>query len=89
MTADYFVVPKGAPNKQARGVHRRATCANNNAAVSNKIPYGPTNKNSKPNESVVADLAVHERRREHGVFQRRPRRRLDAIDAPFQAWVTQ
>ena len=35
-----------------------ATCANNNAAVSEKIPYGPTNKNSTPNEAVVADLAV-------------------------------
>ena len=59
LTADYFVVPKGTPNKQvAMEFIAWATCANNNAAVSNKIPYGPTNKNSKANEAVVADLAV-------------------------------
>ena len=58
-TADYFVIPKGSMNKDAAMEFiARATCANNNAAVSAHIPYGPTNVNAEPNAAVVPDLAV-------------------------------
>lgn len=91
LTADYFVVPKGTPNKQvAMEFIAWATCANNNAAVSNKIPYGPTNKNSKANEAVVKDLAVTNVNDTTAYFNDKYLiDNFDAIDAPFQAWVTQ
>jgi putative spermidine/putrescine transport system substrate-binding protein len=91
LTADYFVVPKGTPNKQvAMEFIAWATCANNNAAVSNKIPYGPTNKNSKANEAVLADLAVTNVDENTAYFNDTYLiDNFDAIDAPFQAWVTQ
>ena len=91
LTADYFVVPKGTPNKQvAMEFIAWATCANNNAAVSKKIPYGPTNKNSTPNPAVVADLAVTNVDENTGYFNDEYLiDKFDTIDAPFQAWVTQ
>jgi putative spermidine/putrescine transport system substrate-binding protein len=91
VTADYFVVPKGTPNKQvAMEFIAWATCANNNAAVSNKIPYGPTNKNAKANEAVVADLSVSHVDENTAYFDDAYLiDNFDAIDAPFQAWVTQ
>jgi putative spermidine/putrescine transport system substrate-binding protein len=91
LTADYFVVPKGTPNKQvAMEFIAWATCANNNAAVSEKIPYGPTNKNAKPNEAVVADLAVTNVDENTAYFNDEYLiNNFDAIDAPFQAWLTQ
>ena len=91
LTADYFVVPKGTPNKQvAMEFIAWATCANNNAAVSEKIPYGPTNKNAKPNEAVVKDLAVTNADENTAYFNDAYLiDNFDAIDAPFQAWVTQ
>ena len=91
VTADYFVVPKGTPNKQAAMEFIAwATCANNNAAVSEKIPYGPTNKNSKPNEAVVADLAVTNADENTAYFDDAYLiDNFDAIDGAFQAWVTQ
>jgi putative spermidine/putrescine transport system substrate-binding protein len=91
LTADYFVVPKGTPNKQvAMEFIAWATCANNNAAVSEKIPYGPTNKNSTPNPAVVADLAVTNVDENTAYFNDEYLiDNFDAIDAPFQAWLTQ
>ncbi len=91
LTADYFVVPKGTPNKQvAMEFIAWATCANNNAAVSNKIPYGPTNKNSKANEAVVQDLAVTNADENTAYFNDAYLiDNFDAIDAPFQTWLTQ
>jgi putative spermidine/putrescine transport system substrate-binding protein len=91
LTADYFVVPKGTPNKQvAMEFIAWATCANNNAAVSEKIPYGPTNKNSKANEAVVQDLAVTNVDENTGYFNDAYLiDNFDAIDAPFQTWLTQ
>jgi putative spermidine/putrescine transport system substrate-binding protein len=91
LTADYFVVPKGTPNKQvAMEFIAWATCANNNGAVSNKIPYGPTNKNSKANEAVVQDLAVTNVDENTAYFNDAYLiDNFDAIDGPFQAWVTQ
>jgi putative spermidine/putrescine transport system substrate-binding protein len=59
VTADYFVVPKGTPNKDAAmDFIAWATCKENNAAPSNYIPYGPTNKNAVANPDKVAELSV-------------------------------
>jgi putative spermidine/putrescine transport system substrate-binding protein len=60
VSADYFVVPKGTPNREAAmGFIAWATCAENNAAPSRYIPYGPTNVNSEPDPSMVADLPLN------------------------------
>jgi putative spermidine/putrescine transport system substrate-binding protein len=59
VTADYFVVPKGTPNKDAAmDFIAWATCKENNAAPSKYIPYGPTNKLSTADPSKVAELSV-------------------------------
>jgi putative spermidine/putrescine transport system substrate-binding protein len=59
LTADYLVVPKGSPNKdEAMKFIAWVTCKENNAAPSQFIPYGPTNKNAKPAADKVPDLAV-------------------------------
>jgi putative spermidine/putrescine transport system substrate-binding protein len=59
VTADYFVVPKGTPNKDtAMDFIAWATCKENNAAPSKYIPYGPTNTLSKADPSKVAELSV-------------------------------
>jgi putative spermidine/putrescine transport system substrate-binding protein len=91
LTADYFVVPKGTPNKQvAMEFIAWALCSNNNAAVSEKIPYGPTNKNSKPADAVVPDLGVTNVDENTAYFDDEYLvNNFDAIDAKFQAWVTQ
>ncbi|MEO7117561.1 MAG: ABC transporter substrate-binding protein [Candidatus Limnocylindrales bacterium] len=91
LTADYFVVPKGTPNKQvAMEFIAWATCAQNNGAVSNKIPYGPTNKNAKANDAVIQDLAVTNADANTAYFDDAYLiDNFDAIDAPFQAWVTE
>ena len=90
LTADYFVVPKGSPNKDvAMEFIAWATCANNNAAPSNNIPYGPTNINSKPNPAVVPDLGVSNQDANTAYFD--DAYLIDnfaAIDAAYQAWVT-
>ena len=59
VTADYFVVPKGTPNKDlAMDFIAWATCKENNAAPSKYIPYGPTNTLATADASTVADLSV-------------------------------
>ena len=59
VTADYFVVPKGTPNKDAAmDFIAWASCKENNAAPSKYIPYGPTNKNATADPSTAADLSV-------------------------------
>ena len=59
VTADYWVVPKGSPNKDvAMDFIAWTTCKENNAAPSDYIPYGPTNTNAEPNPDKVADLSV-------------------------------
>lgn len=59
VTADYFVVPKGTPNKDAAmDFIAWATCKENNAAPSDYIPYGPTNKFAVANPDKVAELSV-------------------------------
>jgi hypothetical protein len=62
-------------------------CAANNAGPSQYIPYGPTNKNSTPNEAMVKDLSVTNADENSAYFD-------DAylvehakeIDAAWQAW---
>ncbi len=59
VTADYFVVPKGTPNKDAAmDFIGWASCKENNAAPSKYIPYGPTNKLATADPSKVAELSV-------------------------------
>ena len=59
VTADYFVVPKGSPNKDAAmDFIAWASCKENNAAPSNYIPYGPTNTLAVANPDKVAELSV-------------------------------
>ncbi|MBI2762466.1 MAG: ABC transporter substrate-binding protein [Chloroflexi bacterium] len=59
VTADYFVVPKGTPNKDAAMAFIGwASCKENNAAPSKYIPYGPTNKLATADPSKVAELSV-------------------------------
>jgi putative spermidine/putrescine transport system substrate-binding protein len=91
LTADYFVVPKGTPNKQAAMEFIAwATCANNNAAPSERIPYGPTNKNSTANPAMVADLAVTNADDNTAYFDDEYLiDNFDEIEGAFQAWVTQ
>ena len=88
VTADYLVVPKGSPNKDAAMTFIAYTaCAANNAKPSEYIPYGPTNKNSEPNPAMVAELSVTNADENSAYFD-------DAylidnfaeIDAAWQAW---
>ena len=59
VTADYLVVPKGTPNKDAAmDFIAWASCKENNAAPSNYIPYGPTNTLAVANPDKVAELSV-------------------------------
>ena len=78
VTADYLVVPKGSPNKDAAMKFiAYAACAANNGKPSEFIPYGPTNTNSTGHPRNVKDLAGHECRRELGLLRRRiPDRQL-------------
>jgi len=91
VTADYLVVPKGSPNKDAAMKFIAYTaCAANNAKPSELIPYGPTNKNSQPNPDMVNDLSVTNADENSAYFD-------DAylienfaeIDAAWLAWKTQ
>ena len=85
-TADYFVIPKGSPNKDAAMEFTAwATCANNNAAVSAHIPYGPTNAYAEPNAAVVPDPAVSNVNESTAYFDDGGLvNNFDAIDGPFQ-----
>ena len=59
VTGDYFVVPKGTPNKDlAMDFIAWATCKENNAAPSKYIPYGPTNKFATADPSKIDELSV-------------------------------
>jgi putative spermidine/putrescine transport system substrate-binding protein len=59
VTADYLVVPKGSPNKDAAMLFIAYTaCAENNGKPSEYIPYGPTNTNSQANAAMEQDLSV-------------------------------
>ena len=72
VTADYLVVPKGTPNKDAAMKFIAYTiCAENNAKPSQYIPYGPTNINAKPAPRQGRRPVGIERRRELGLLRRR------------------
>jgi putative spermidine/putrescine transport system substrate-binding protein len=88
VTADYLVVPKGTPNKEAAmRFIAYATCAANNAKPSDYIPYGPTNNNSKPNPDKVKDLSVSNADENSAYFD--DKWLIDnfaQVDAAWQAW---
>jgi putative spermidine/putrescine transport system substrate-binding protein len=59
ISADYFVVPKGSPNKDAAmRFIAYTTCAEDNGRLSAYIPYGPTNVNAVPDPATVDDLPL-------------------------------
>lgn len=91
VTADYFVVPKGTPNKDAAmDFIAWATCAENNAAPSNYIPYGPTNKNAKPNPDKVSGLSVSNADENSAYFDDQwIIDNAQALEDAYQAWKTQ
>ena len=90
VTADYLVVPKGTPNKDAAMKFiAYAICADNNAKPSEFIPYGPINKNSKPAEANVADLAVSNADENSAYFDDEYLiANFEEIDAAYQDWKT-
>jgi putative spermidine/putrescine transport system substrate-binding protein len=91
VTADYLVVPKGSPNKDAAMKFIAYTiCAANNAKPSQYIPYGPTNKNASPDPAKVPDLSVSNADENSAYFD--DTYLIDnyaEIDAAYQAWKTQ
>lgn len=91
VTADYLVVPKGSPNKDAAMRFIAYTiCADNNAKPSQYIPYGPTNKNSTPDPAKVADLSVSNADENTAYFDDTYLiDNFEEIDAAWQAWKTQ
>jgi putative spermidine/putrescine transport system substrate-binding protein len=91
VTADYLVVPKGSPNKDAAMKFIAYTaCAANNAGPSEFIPYGPTNKNSQPNPAMVNDLSVTNADENSAYFDDEYLiENFDEIDAAWQAWKAQ
>jgi len=89
VTADYFVVPKGSPNKDAAMTFIAYTiCAENNAKPSNYIPYGPTNINAKPAPDKVADLSVSNADNAAYFDDEWLVNNFDKVDAAYQEWKT-
>jgi putative spermidine/putrescine transport system substrate-binding protein len=88
VTADYLVVPKGSPNKDAAMKFIAYTaCADNNAGPSEFIPYGPTNTKSTPNPAMVNDLSVTNADENSAYFDDTYLgENFDEIDAAWQAW---
>ena len=91
VTADYLVVPKGSPNKDAAMKFIAYTaCAANNAGPSEFIPYGPTNKNSQANPAMVNDLSVTNADENSAYFDDEYLiENFAEIDAAWLAWKTQ
>jgi len=89
VTADYFVVPKGSPNKAAAMTFIAYTiCAENNAKPSNYIPYGPTNINAQPAEDKKADLSVSNADNAAYFDDEWLVNNLDTINAAYKEWRT-
>lgn len=90
VTADYLVVPKGTPNKDAAMKFIAYTiCAENNAKPSQYIPYGPTNINAKPAEDKKADLSVTNADENSAYFDDEWLvNNYDAVEAAYQDWKT-
>jgi putative spermidine/putrescine transport system substrate-binding protein len=88
VTADYLVIPKGSPNKDAAMQFIAYTaCAENNAKPSEYIPYGPTNVNSTPNPAMVNDLSVTNADENSAYFDDTwLAENFDMVDAAWQEW---
>ena len=88
VTADYLVVPKGSPNKDAAMKFIAYTaCAAKNAGPSEFIPYGPTNTNSQANPAMASDLSVSNADANSAYFDDEYLvNNFDEIDAAWQAW---
>jgi putative spermidine/putrescine transport system substrate-binding protein len=88
VTADYLVIPKGSPNKDAAMKFIAWTaCKDINAGPSQYIPYGPTNVNSTANEAMVKDLSVTNADENSAYFDDTYlAENFDEIDAAWQAW---
>ncbi len=88
VTADYLVIPKGSPNKDAAMQFIAYTaCAAHNAGPSEFIPYGPTNTNSTANPAMVNDLSVTNADENSAYFDDKYLAdNFDEIDAAWQAW---
>ncbi len=91
LTSDYFVVPKGSPNKDAAMKFIAWTiCADNNAGPSKYIPYGPTNKNSTADPSTVNELSVTNKDENTALFDDEWLVNNYAdVDAAYVAWKTE
>ena len=90
VTADYLVVPKGSPNKDAAMQFIAYTiCAENNAKPSEYIPYGPTNVNSEPAEAAQPDLSVSNADNAAFFDDEWLVNNFDAVDAAYQEWKSQ
>jgi putative spermidine/putrescine transport system substrate-binding protein len=88
VTADYIVMPKGAPNKEA-GMRFIAymACAANNGRLSDFISYGPANVNSKANPDMVNDLSVSHVDASSAYFDDAYLvDHFDELDAAWQSW---
>jgi putative spermidine/putrescine transport system substrate-binding protein len=88
VTADYLVIPKGSPNKDAAMKFIAYTaCAEHNAGPSEFIPYGPTNTKSTANAAMVNDLSVTNADENSAYFNDTYlAEHFDEIDAAWQAW---
>ena len=88
VTADYLVVPKGPPNKDAAMAFIAYTaCAANNGKPSEFIPYGPTNTTSEANPAMVNDLSVTNADENSAYFDDKYLiDNYDEIDAAWQDW---
>jgi putative spermidine/putrescine transport system substrate-binding protein len=88
VTADYLVVPKGSPNKDAAMKFIAYTiCAENNAKPSQYIPYGPTNVNAKPAADKLADLSVSNANENSAYFDDEWLvNNFDAVNAAYKEW---
>ena len=88
VTADYLVVPKGTPNKDAAMKFIAYTiCAENNAKPSQYIPYGPTNTKAEPAADKKADLSVTNADENSAYFDDEWLvNNFDAVDAAYKEW---
>ncbi|MFL5749166.1 MAG: ABC transporter substrate-binding protein [Chloroflexota bacterium] len=88
VTADYLVVPKGSPNKDAAMKFiAYASCAQNNGKPSEFIPYGPTNTKSQANPAMSKDLSVTNADENSAYFDDEYLiDNFDTIDAAWQEW---
>ena len=88
VTADYLVVPKGSPNKDAAMKFIAYTiCAENNGKPSQYIPYGPTNTKAQPDPKNKADLSVVNADENSAYFDDKWLiDNFDAVDKAYQDW---